>query len=162
MKKVLVLFLGIFLMCQASVAQDIETFVKDFSKTEGVEHIRVGGLLFKLFIPKNSEEAILRKLTSVEVFMCDEINMAMHTKFLNDLANFKDGKGFEMLVKVKEGNDNVTVFAERKKDIIKSLTIFVADEEDIIVVKLNGKIKDSDIAALVNKYAKTENQHYGL
>lgn len=145
------------LMCQISAAQDIEKFVKDFSETKGVMHIKVGGVLFnigKLFISKEDGGEVMKKITSIDIFTSENTTLALKENFLNDLAKFKDGKGFEMLVKVKDGSDNVTIFAERKKDFIKSLIIFVADQEDIVIVKLNGNIKDSDISALVNQHTK--------
>jgi hypothetical protein len=157
MKKVFMLFLGLFLMFQISVAQNINKFIDEFAKTEGIERIKIGGILFqasKLFIPAEAKNSVVKKLTSVEVLATGNITPESMAKFAKKFANFKDGNGFETLIKVKDGGDNVTVFAERKGDIIKSLTIFVIDEEDIVVVRIKGKIKDADIAKLVDEYAK--------
>ncbi|MDR2823874.1 MAG: DUF4252 domain-containing protein [Prevotellaceae bacterium] len=146
---------SVFLLCQISNAQNINGFVKNFEKTEGVEKIKVGGVLFaiaKMFIPKDARNAVTKKLTSVEILMSDTFNSEQILGFLNELRSIPSKNGYESLVYVRDGEDNINVVFERKKEIIKSIIVFIVDESDICIVRLKGKFKDSDISDLINQY----------
>jgi hypothetical protein len=157
MKKIILLSVSLTLLSQTLVSQDFNKLIKEFSKTEGVEKIKLDGVVFwlaKAFMPQDAKNEVTKMLKSVEVFMSENVETQQIKDFTSKLKNIKDNNGFETLTTVKDGRDNIIVVLERKKKTITSMLVFLTDETDIMIVRLKGKIKEANIDKLINQYTK--------
>jgi hypothetical protein len=63
----------------------------------------------------------------------------------------KKDKSYEVLMKIKDGNDNVAFYGQKEGTLIKSLIMFSDDNFDCTLIRLLGKFTTEDIKAIVEK-----------
>lgn len=156
MKKYLVCLIIVLGVTSASYGQNMGQLLKTASKAENVDKVKIGGFLMSVgkLIGGVSDMPVVKGVRSLEVYDLSDCNSKTKKDMAAMISNMKDGDGYETLMMAKDGGDDVRIFAKKKKDVISDIVILCAEESDISIVKLSGKIKESDIAELVNEYSK--------
>lgn len=156
MKKYLFCLTFIFAICLAGHAQNIDQLLNKVSKAENIDKVKIGRFMMSLgkTFGGVGDMPLVRGIHSMEVYNlsgCDHI-------FKDDLANqfhkIKDGGGYETLIYAKDKTDGVRIMIKKKKDIINEMLILCMDKDDPTIVKFSGKMKENDLAELVDKYNK--------
>lgn len=164
MKKLL-FSLMLIVACSAS-AQDIEQFISDLSKIEGIEHQRVDremlGEQLKQAIeadPSGQLEAqlppFLKKIDLIEVLVSEESPVDVRVKFASKLSNLTVGEEYETLLKVKEESSIVHIVMKKGKEKgLSSVYVLVVDDNEIVAVRFSGDFTEEDIKNIVEDQKK--------
>lgn len=154
MKKYLLCLVLVIAVWQMSYAQNVDQFIKNVSNTENIDHVKIGRFMMSLgkMFGGVSDMPVARGVHSLEVYDISCCSAKLKQDLKSQINNLKDGDGYETLIQAKSKGDNVRIMVKKKKDVISDLVILCMDDEDSAIVKLSGKIKEKDIAELVNKY----------
>ncbi|MDD2437816.1 MAG: DUF4252 domain-containing protein [Massilibacteroides sp.] len=117
-----------------------------FAKVENVSHMTMGNFSIKLA----GLFTDVMGVDGIEVLSLDECRKEVKTDFISAVKNLKDN-GFETMVTSNEGNSRTRVLVRIDEDIIRELVVLTTGDSNALV-RIKGKIKPSDIEALVNKH----------
>ncbi|WP_165020751.1 MULTISPECIES: DUF4252 domain-containing protein [unclassified Dysgonomonas] len=155
MKKYLFCLILTFVIGQAAYAQGVEQLMAKFSKVDNVENVKIGGFLMSCakIMGGGNDAPIAKGIQSMAVYDLGSCSASIKNDYAQQISKLKDGGGYETLIQVKDGNEGVRIMIKKEKDLIREIVILCQDN-DPAIVHLKGKIKESDIAELVNKYNK--------
>lgn len=156
------LFLLPLVATQFSVAQDLSGLMRELSKAEGAIYQVVGKEMMAMSMgaSKNTDEAsFMQKLDSIEVVVLETYKAEELTRLSETLENIKDGSGYEILLAMKDGKDYVRIISQKEGDIISNLFISAIDDKGIVLVRMSGKLTESDVANIVDEQKKKGGQN---
>lgn len=105
---------------------------------------------------KSKMPVFMQKIDSIQVVTLEDDDSGIRDEFLKDLNSFKDDDVYSTLIKVSDAEDNVRIIAKKDGDIVSDVYIFVLDEEDIVLVKMSGKLEQSDLEDIVKEQTKNK------
>lgn len=157
MKKISIFLAFIILSAYQASAQNAEQVIRNISSVENMEHIKIRRFLLsavKMFGGLKNVP-LVKSIHSMEVFILEnDIPIEQRSYVKEQINSLKDGSGYETLLQVKDSESFVRIMIKKDKKIIKEVILFCLDEEDTTILKMNGKIKESDLAELTKKYTK--------
>lgn len=135
-------------------SQNVDHLLKKVSKAESVEKVAINGFMMSLgkMFGGVKDMPLVRGVDSMEIFTLSANDTNLKKDFIKLFNNSKDEKGYETLIFVKDKEDGIRILVKKEKDIIKDMIFLCMSEEEPTVIKLSGKIKQSDIDELVEKY----------
>jgi len=128
-------------------AQSFDKLVSDFSKAENAERISIGKMgwnFLKMASIGNKDMSIMRKISSVEVVDMSGCTPGVKSRFASEMENLDD-KQYEVMLMVKDDEDELLILSKIKKNKIRELII--VDKKDPAVVRLKGKFDMNDLAS---------------
>lgn len=151
-------------VCSAS-AQDIDQFISDLSKVDGVEHQRIDrdmlGDQLKQAIeadPSGQLEfqlpSFLKKIDLIEVIVSEDSPVDIKDKFVSKLSNLTVGADYETLLKVKEENTIVHIAMKKEKENGSSSVYVLVVDDEIVAVRFSGDFTEEDITNIVEEQKK--------
>lgn len=147
MKTKYVLIVLIALFTQAGYAQkNINQLFNEFSKAKDVTSVSLGNISLKFA----SLFTDVMGVDGVEVLSLDECSSTIKENFKAALKDFKDSK-FETMITSNENNNKTRVLVRMEEDTIRELIVFTYGDSNALI-RIKGKIKPSDIDALVKKH----------
>jgi len=144
-KYLLILIVFVVAGCKTSSSQNADDLLTRFSKEKNAEIVTVGNFLSKLagnYVPN------LKGVESVKVLDLEECSSDVKNRFSKEVGKLKN-KGYEMLVKKSDNNEESYVMVKIKDDVIHELLVITTGNEPSMV-KITGKLKQSDITALTD------------
>jgi len=167
MKKYIVSFILILVLSQASYSQNANQLMQEFASKKEVVNLKIRRFWVSMAKPfilttLRGEEGdkqlaqLINGIKSVQIAALDDCNQLDKGDFIDRFHALKDSDGYETLLQVKDGKDNVRIIMKKDKNKIKELFIFCLDSKDAAMIKLSGDIKLSDVGALVEKYNKKD------
>lgn len=156
MKKYLFCLVLLFGFILAAPAQNIDQLLKKVSKTENIEKVKIGKFMMSLgkAFGGVGDMPVARGIHSMEIYDLSSCDNVLKKDLAKQFNKLKDGGGYETLIYAKDKSDGVRIMVKKDKDTIKEMIILCMDEQDPTIIRFSGKIKDNDIAELVNKYDK--------
>jgi hypothetical protein len=157
MKKIVITFICLAFFSQYSMAHDLDRLLKKAAQAENVESVKIGGLLLwmgKMIETTDDIPDSAKNINKIEVYDLSDCKADIKQEISREINNLKSDRNYETLIQVREKGKNVKILAKRKKDSIKELLILVSDNDEPVIVRLQGNIKQKDLTALVNKYGK--------
>lgn len=169
MKKIILSLVLIFAFGQAAMAQDLDKLMAELAKVEGVAHQIVDS---SMLAPAKAEamkadstgdasskkQNFIKKLELVEIVGAENVQPELRSRFNAEIDKFEDGDKYETLLKVKDGEDNVRILAQRENGEVTAVIIFAVDDEDAAIVKLVGKFDQLDLTEILNEQEKNKNK----
>lgn len=167
MKKILVLFILVFVGNLFLLAQDPDSLMIDLAKNEGAMRQIIDQTMLKSSLdkaatqdpsegPVSKKKSFLQKIDSMEVITLEDQPSEVSDTLLNSLDQLKDNNGFTTLIKVRDSGDNVQIIAKKDGESISNVYIFVVDESDIVAVKMNGILTQSDLEDIIKEQTKNK------
>lgn len=168
MKKLLLSLILIVSTTSIAIAQDLDQLITDLAKMEGVQH----QLVDKTMLDKQLEDAkaadstgelaskipaFMEKIDQIEVVMAQSAPAEIKDKITTQLADFKDENGYESLLKVKQGEQDIRIIAKKGKEKSDIFVIVIAGEA-IIAVKMTGDLNEQDFIDIVKEQQKQQQQ----
>ncbi|MDR0824433.1 MAG: DUF4252 domain-containing protein [Prevotella sp.] len=153
MKKIMFSFVLAMAAIQFSYAQDLNSLINELAKTEGAQHQVIDRSMLNMANDQGETDksALMQNLDSIVVLAIEGCKPEIKDKFLAVFENFKDGNGYETLLNVKDGQDKVLIVSHKEGDVSTDVYILALDEKDIAIVKMSGKLSDSDLADIIDK-----------
>jgi hypothetical protein len=169
MKRIILSLVLVLAFGQAVIAQDLNKLMTELAKMEGVTHQIVDRSMLDTAMAGEMQAdstgaastkmpGFMKKLELVEVVSAENVQPELKNRFLEELSKFEDGSGYETLLTVKEGEDNVRILAQRENGVVTAVIIFAIDEEDTAIVKIVGKFDQSDLTDILNEQGKNMNK----
>lgn len=156
MKKIIYIFTFILISLSLS-AQGVDRLMADYSKLPHVENVNLRKFLFSILksvIPKDKESSnILHKISSIRVIDLSACSTSDKTRFVESVENLKD-TNYELLMKVKDDEDNVLIYSKSKKNKIREFVIICCENKDPVIVKLKGKFSLDDLPGVNKEYGE--------
>jgi len=72
--------------------------------------------------------------------------------YRNKFKTLKDDEKYTTLLTARNDGDNVRIMIKKEKDVIRELIIIANDTEDIAMIRLKGKIKESDLGTIIAQH----------
>ena len=156
MKKIIVAMV-LMLGFQMSQAQTVDEIFKEFRKEKGTKCVRLPWLpikLVSLFSNDESAQAI-RRIKSIRVLVLSEdCSEEVRERFVSKMSALKS-LDYELLLTVKDDDSDIKMWGDVDGENIKDLLVDVIDDEDIVLCRLKGKLKVSDINVSMSKRIMT-------
>lgn len=167
MKKFIVFFILILTGSHIATAQDLDGLMKEVAKNEKAQRQVVDKAMLGTSMAqaqdldptgelKSKMPSFMQKIDSIQVVTLEEDAPDIRNMVLDNLNSFKDDDIYSTLVRVKDGEDNVRIIAKRNGETVSDVYIFVVDEEDIVLVKMSGRLEQSDLEDIVKEQAKNK------
>ncbi|MBK5721723.1 DUF4252 domain-containing protein [Dysgonomonas sp. Marseille-P4677] len=167
MKKILIIFILIITGSLFAIAQNPDSLIADLAKNKDVQHQVIDQSMLKSSLDQakaqdpsgnlaSSIPPFMQKIDSIEVVTLDSETSEARDILLNGLDTLTDNDEYTTLVKVRDGDDNVLIIAKKEKDVVSKVYIFVVDESDIVAVKMNGILTQSDLEDIIKEQTKNK------
>ena len=167
MKKYIFSLVLTFVAVQFTYAQDLNSFMSEFSKQEGVQRQLVDRSMLDMSMKAamtadstgqmvSKMPAFMQKIDSIEVLAIEKYIPEVKTKFLEGIQRFKDGNGYATLLSVNEADDNVKIISHKEGDLFTGVYILVLDNEDAVIVKMSGNLTESDLTEILKEQNKNK------
>ena len=151
------LFLAIFLLLSTVAnAQSVESIMRNVQNADDVTRVRVGSLLMSMgrTAARMSGNPI-PNISSVEVYDLSASSARFRQGLINDMLQLRDGNGFETLMQVRDGGDNVRIMMRSdRNNTIRELVFFVISDDSPAVIRISGRIRESEIADLISQHTR--------
>ena len=153
MKMICLILLGIFLV-QGSYAQD-DAISRFFNKYEGRDDFTTIYITSKMFgliaqIPESENEEdvmnIIRKLKGLKILTTDEYGE--RDKLFQEAMSALPKEGYEKLMEIKEGNEEIKFLISEKEGKINELLMLIGGDDDFFMMSLVGDLTLEDISRL--------------
>lgn len=169
MKKIILSLVLIFSFGQVAMAQDLDKLMAELAKVEGVAHQIVDSSMLAAAKAESMKadstgdasskrQNFIKKLELVEIVAAEDVQPELRSRFNAEIDKFEDGDKYETLLKVKDGEDNVRILAQRENGEVTAVIIFAVDDEDAAIVKLVGKFDQLDLTEILNEQEKNKNK----
>ena len=152
MKKIIAT-LALFIACQATFAQNIDTLFSQFKDKEGADYMNIPTLMLKFmrtFTKSNNDKSyhFIKGIKSVKVLDMEDCTQEVKAEFLQEEKKLKLN-GYETLVQTKENGEEVQIIAKIDRENINDLIILITGKEDCGLTFMKGKIKKEDINVIM-------------
>ena len=153
MKKIIAT-LALFIACQATFAQNIDTLFSQFKDKEGADYMNIPTLMLKFmrtFTKSNNDKSyrFIKGIKSVKVLDMEDCTQEVKAEFLQEAKKLKLS-GYETLLQTKEDGEEVQLIAKMNEENINDLIILITGKDDCGLTLMKGKIKKEDINVMMN------------
>lgn len=159
MKKIFTMFAaGLVLLSVTAIsagARSVESLYSKYADAPGAESVSIGRFwinLARCVASMDEEEAgdsgtdmalrLLSNLTAVRVADLDNCSEDVLERFRKD-AQDADIEGYEMMTKVRDGEDRISIFVRKDGDVIREL-IVLSYGEDPAIIQIEGEITEEE------------------
>lgn len=146
---VMAMFLGL-----SGYSQNVNGLLKKVSQTENIEKVKISGFMMSLgkMFGGVGDVPLAKGIKSMEVYTLSHNVPNLKKEFTELFNNAKDEGGYETLIFAKDKGDGVRIMVKKEKDVIKEMVFLCMDESEPTIIQFHGKIKEKDIAKLMDKY----------
>jgi len=130
----LIITMGVSLFAQPA---GVDRLYYNYKGEEGVVALRIPGFLMKLAGSiadlDREEKQLLRSLRSVTVLTIEETDLYPDVNFTEEIDLSRMKGGYQMLLEVHDGDEDVVIAAREKKGKITDLIVVVGGDENVLV-----------------------------
>ena len=156
MKKNLLCLAILLLLSTVANAQSVESIMRNVQNADDVTRVRVGRLLMSLGrTAARASGTTIPNINSVEVYDLSASSERFRQGLINDMLQLRDGNGFETLMQVRDGDDNVRIMMRSdRNNTIRELVFFIISDNDPVVIRITGRIRENEIADLISQHTR--------
>ncbi|RAJ79229.1 uncharacterized protein DUF4252 [Chitinophaga dinghuensis] len=166
--KTLVMSCCMLLVCGLVSAQDksIREFCNNFQGKAEETSIEVGSAMMKLgglivrFADKGDEDIrmtarVMKHVRKLKIYHYEKLDsIALQRNDLSALKrNLMDKDRFDMLMEMRENNNQIQLLNRGKSDELGDLVMLVQGDREITVISLHTTLKMDDVNNLVKQFA---------
>lgn len=163
-RNILILFL-IFISGQIATAQEhiLDRLIKDYAKKENAilremdratllepieKAIRMDSTKSDADIEKLYTEYPFDKVT---ILTLKESPKYIWSEFAEDAKAYNDDENYKTLLKIKK-DGLVNIITKKGESFVSELFLIIQKTDDVAIVKIEGRLKESDIEELIEQY----------
>ncbi len=163
-RNILILFL-IFISGQVATAQEhiLDRLIKDYVKKENAilremdrttllepieKAIRMDSTKSDADIEKLYTEYPFDKVT---ILTLKESPKDIWSQFAEDVKAYNDDENYKTLLKIKK-DGLVNIITKKGESFVSELFLIIQKTDDVAIVKIEGRLKESDIEELTEQY----------
>lgn len=154
MKKYLVA-IALMIACQSTFAQSTKDIFEEFGKEWNAESVSISPFLMsigRMFMDSDTPD-IAKSIRSMKVLDLEDCSDRVKARF-NEKVNNLQLEGYETMIQSIENGEKVRILTRIEDNTVRELLIVCTGNDDCALIQLNGKIKQEDIAELVNEETK--------
>lgn len=140
---------ALLLMATGGMAQTVNGLFNRYEDKPGAKYKNLAPLLMgiiKTFAADKSEEGrVIKSIKSIKVLDLEECAPEVRQEFAQKTRNLKPW-GMELLVQMKDEDDNVSIWGKMKRNTVRQLLIVTDDK----MVRIKGKFDLDKIANILN------------
>lgn len=149
-KILLIALLSVFSFVGVSAQDDVFERLSDH---RDITTVYISKSLFKLMPEINTGGAnikgLIGKLEQLEIYNSEGSKNAAKT-MKQEISGLIKSKKYEILMKVKEKDNNVTFYAHKDKERIKDLVMFVDNEDECTIIRIKGDFSVEDVQGVMD------------
>ena len=134
----------------------------DYRGEEGVVALRIPGFVMRLAGSiadlEGPERELLRSLKSVTVLTIEEADLYPGVNFAKEINMTELGGGYQLMLEVHDGDEDVIIAAREKKGKIRDLVVIVGGDENVLV-HVRGRM-ESDLLENLAEVAGVDELHF--
>lgn len=138
------------LACNAGYGQkSVDDLFSEFSKSKDVKTVRLNRMTMKLaslFTDTMGAE-------SIEIIDLDKCADGVKDRFAGAIAGLKD-KTFDTMINTSKNGKRVRVLVRINDDIIRDMVVISSGDNNLALIRIKGKIRQSDIEKVINENHK--------
>lgn len=134
-------------------AQDFDDIYKKYKKQDNITSLKInklGCMFASLFASDDDGDEgaqFLKKTSNLRILINENgRNYALQ----NDIQRYISKSKLEPLMSIIDGDDNIEIYIQDKNKAIRQLLIVVSDNEDQVILHLNGKYPMKMIKEMMN------------
>ena len=147
MKKILLLF-AVVLLSSCATHTSFNDFYQSNQKDSDFS-FGMNASFIRGFLDDDDYEDIkplIKKAKHIRILVFSENSEQMNTKF----DRFIKRSQFEDIIKIKDNNDKIKIFALEKEDHIKEIVLEIASGDDLVLLGLKTNLTQKDIDRLLS------------
>lgn len=139
MKKICTLLMVAAVASSAIFAQGIKTemLYQKYKGEEGVISVWIPGFAMRLVSGladlEADEEAFLNSIRSLRVLTIENKGLYPETNFVKEAGIEGAIKGYEMLIEIHDGGEDITIMGREKNGKLKDMLVLVGGEDNVMV-----------------------------
>ena len=154
MKKAAI-YLFLFTLSLSVSGKTLDDIFFEFSKAPHAEKINLGRFLFSsLKIVNWDGKDLNKKVNSMSVLDMESCSAATKLQFVQQIENM-EMDGYDVLMKVKDDDDNILIMSKSKKEKVTELVIITID--DPAIIRLKGNFTSDNLADAMHIYGDKKN-----
>lgn len=160
MKRIFIICTMILLALTVSQAKDLSELFETFKKEKHADYVSVSPIMMKiacLFTLADKDAKVLHRIRSFKVLDLDGCSSEVKQRFNMEVDDINN-EGYEEMMRVKNKGEVVRIFVKQEENVIREMLIFVGGN-DCTLVALTGKIRQKDIAKIVDKHIYDKHEH---
>ncbi|MBQ5582864.1 MAG: DUF4252 domain-containing protein [Bacteroidales bacterium] len=164
--KRMILIVATLLLGLTLSAQSGKEIYEKYSSNEGATCVYVSPAMFDMIktmdlnslVQATGEPAmaeilpLVKRLEGMYVVQLEDTNNAFTMKAA--VKKFVDTSKYQVLMQVKESGQEVNIYINKVEDIIKSIVLFVQEDNGSIFIAIDGTIQQQELNELVNSLPK--------
>lgn len=154
-----ILFMAFLLHTSSAGAQNaLQRFYTQYKDNANTQQITIPRPLLRLCAGDPDLREISRYLKSLKIFLYDKLSMARDNVSMA-LSRALDQDGFERLLEIADGTDQIRIFAREEKDIIRALLVVVDSGEEMVVIQSNTHLSYAQLGDLLEGVRSGDAHH---
>jgi hypothetical protein len=145
------IFLALFSLTMFAQPAGFDRLYYSYKGEEGVVAIKIPGFILKLAGAladlEGEERQLLRSLRSVTVLTIEDSEQSPGVNFAREVNFSRPGGGYELLLEVHDGEEDVVIAAREINGRIRDLVIVVGGEDNVLV-HVRGRMNRDLLEAL--------------
>jgi hypothetical protein len=135
-------------------SQSVDQLLKKVSKIENTEKVKIGGFMMNFASMSGGlgDMPFVKGIKGIEVYDLSSCSLEDKQDIGKQINKIKDTNGYETMIHTKEKKSGVRIMIKKEKDIIKEILLLCMENEEPSIIRLTGKIKESDLNDLVNEH----------
>ena len=129
----------------------IQSFYDKYSEIDNVSDIELSGGLLKFISSYASDESGIKdpieKVSYLRILVMNDGNIVKPADLSNLLRSVK-ADAFEDLMQIRDGKTKVDVLIKESKGVISNALLVVNDDEDFVLISLEGSLSLKDLESL--------------
>jgi hypothetical protein len=167
------LFICLFNLSALSIAQEesLNDFRRAYYHRDGIHHFTIPGFLVRLAgniafkdestVDREAVKPLIKNIGSVSIFIADDharIDQQDIRRLKTDLID----EDYEPIIKVRDGRDDVEIFAWSKKEVIRRIVFFIQDGNDeVVLVNIRGYFSPDNLNEVIHQYKSGKDYEEG-
>lgn len=134
----------------------------DYKGEEGVVALRIPGFVMRfagaIADLEGPERELLRSLKSVTVLTIEDADLYPGVNFAKEMNITDLGGGYQLMLEVHDGDEDVIIAAREKKGKIRDLIVIVGGDDNVLV-HVRGRM-ESDLLENLAEVAGVDELHF--
>ncbi len=142
--------IALFVSLNALAGEGFDKLYSKYSASDGITSINLTQSMIGLaskFIGENDVDAknLLESVKGVKLLIAETTN----SKLKSDANILIKGGNYEELMKIKDGDDNISIMVQENGDIIKEIIVMVDSVDEFVFINLNGNIDPQQVGKVL-------------
>lgn len=148
MKSKIIILITLFIGVLVSVSAQSKLYDK-FSDVDNITSVYLSKTLLRM--GSNIDGLDIKNVANdldCLIVLSSETKEGM-ARLKSETTSISKAKGYEELMRVRDGGDNVSFYIKVKGDSVNELIMFVEEPDEFVIIQLTGRIQLEDLQGII-------------